>query len=39
MNSSWFLLAFFALLLVVSPAAGQTLDPEGWSPTWINPSW
>ncbi len=39
MNSSCFFLSIFVLLLVVSPAASQTLDPESWSPTWINPSW
>ena len=29
--TTWFL--FF------SPAAAQTVQPENWSPTWINPLW
>ena len=32
-------LLFACLLLVIPPAAAQSLDPESWSPTWINPSW
>ncbi|MDX1779048.1 MAG: hypothetical protein R3339_09215, partial [Thermodesulfobacteriota bacterium] len=39
MNSSRLFLTIFTLLLVAFPAASQTLDPESWSPTWINPSW
>ncbi len=32
-------LALFCFLLLVAPAVAQTVDPENWSPTWINPSW
>ena len=32
-------LTLFCLLLVIPPVAAQSLDPESWSPTWINPAW
>ena len=39
MNSLLNALTVSCLLLLIQPAAAQTLDPESWSPTWINPSW
>ena len=39
MNTLTKAFVLFSLLLIVPPVAAQTLDPESWSPTWINPSW
>ena len=39
MNTLSKALALSCLLLLVAPAVAQTVDPESWSPTWINPSW
>ncbi len=39
MNTLSKALILFCLLLLVAPAVAQTVDPESWSPTWINPSW
>lgn len=32
-------LTMFCVLLFISPAMAQSLDPENWAPTWVNPSW
>ena len=32
-------LIVFYLLFTISSAIAQTVHPENWSPTWINPSW
>ena len=32
-------LVVFYLLFTISSAIAQTVHPENWSPTWINPSW
>ena len=32
-------LIFAFSLFVVSPATAQTVHPEDWAPTWVNPSW
>lgn len=40
MKSSRAVLLFaFIMLLPSATAIAQTLHPENWSPTWINPSW
>jgi len=26
-------------LVFISPATAQTIHPENWAPTWVNPSW
>ncbi len=34
-----FLLSGFLMLLPYSTSTAQTVHPEHWSPTWVNPSW
>lgn len=34
-----FLLCAFLMLLPSATSNAQTVNPEHWSPTWINPSW
>ena len=34
-----YLLILVFLLFFISPATAQTVHPEEWAPTWINPSW
>ena len=40
MKSPWTLVLFaFLMLLPPAIATAQTVNPENWSPTWVNPSW
>jgi len=39
MNSKRPLLLFVLLMLLPAAAIAQTVNPENWSPTWVNPSW
>ena len=39
MNALSITLTIAYLLFAISPVMAQTVHPENWAPTWINPSW